>query len=68
MAELNRGVGFMFISDMEKFGYGWTAKEMNREIYWTGWYPCGNNIQWTTADDGLLQIIRKKEQIKQEKT
>jgi hypothetical protein len=38
------------------------VKQVNREIYWTGWYVCGNNIQWTTAND------KKKKQIEQEKT
>ena len=38
------------------------VSQMNKEIYWTGWYACGNNIQWTTAND------EKKKQIEQEKT
>ena len=39
------------------------VSQMNKEIYWTGWYACGNNIQWTTASEE-----EKKKQIEQEKT
>ena len=38
------------------------VSQMNKEIYWTGWYEPTHNIQWTTADD------EKKKQIEQEKT
>ena len=38
------------------------VSQLNKELFWTGWYACGNNIQWTTAND------EKKKQIEQEKT
>ena len=63
MDELKRERGLeenIQISDIEN--YGWTAKQVNYEIYWTGWYACGNNIQWTTAEN------EKKKQMEQEKT
>jgi len=39
------------------------VKQLNKEIHMTGWYECGNNIQWTTASEE-----EKKKQIEQEKT
>ena len=42
------------------------VKQLNKELYWTGWFECSNNISWTAATfEGQNE---KKEQIKQEKT
>jgi hypothetical protein len=38
------------------------VKQLNKELYWTSWYECGNTIHWTTANN------EKKKQIEQEKT
>jgi len=27
------------------------VSQLNKELYWTGWYACTHNIQWTTAND-----------------
>ena len=45
------------------------VKQLNKELYWTGWYAVSsNNIQWTTVTRDILDKRAKKEQIEQEKT
>ena len=42
------------------------VKQLNKELYWTSWYECGNNISWTAATFEGHKV--KKKQIEQEKT
>ena len=45
------------------------VSQLNKEIYWTGWYAVSsNNIHWTTVTREILDKRAKKEQIEQEKT
>ena len=37
------------------------VKQLNKELYWTGWYAVsGNNIQWTIATRDILDKRAKK--------
>ena len=47
------------------------VKQLNKELYLTGWYAVNSNnthINWTTATSEGHNMMMKKKQIEQEKT